>query len=286
MHELILWNNSMPVINGCDKLVAPEDFLHADRILDFHVLIYVVEGAIYVTEDDVDYDVEAGGLMFLKAGVHHYGKYKISRGTRWHFVHFYLDSPMEHPETVSTGIAVKEYHLISDSMPLPKQLFQLQGTDIEQQIFSLTEAAHSADAGQLWAQNARLFALLSDIGFYNQTINASTRSDSRFRSVRICNFLKEHMKEPFRAENLEAHFYLSYKHMAAVFKKEQGITMQAYHNMLRMEQACRLLQTTLLSIGEIAEKLGFSDLLYFSRCFHKYSGMSPSAYRKAVLSHY
>ena len=75
MHELILWNNSMPVINGCDKLVAPEDFLHADRILDFHVLIYVVDGAIYVTEDDVDYDVEAGGLMFLKAGVHHYGKY-------------------------------------------------------------------------------------------------------------------------------------------------------------------------------------------------------------------
>ena len=68
--------------------------------------------------------------------------------------------------------------------------------------------------------------------------------------------------------------------MAHLFKKEKGVTMQQYHNSVRMDEACRLLCSTLMSIGEIADKLGFSDVLYFSRCFHTYTGKSPSAYRK------
>lgn len=33
--------------------------------------------------------------------------------------------------------------------------------------------------------------------------------------------------------------------------------MQQYHNSVRMDEACRLLCSTLMSIGEIADKLGF-----------------------------
>ena len=68
--------------------------------------------------------------------------------------------------------------------------------------------------------------------------------------------------------------------MSQLFKKEKGVTMQQYHNSVRMDEACRLLCSTLMSIGEIADKLGFSDVLYFSRCFRNYTGKSPSAYRK------
>ena len=68
--------------------------------------------------------------------------------------------------------------------------------------------------------------------------------------------------------------------MAAVFKKEKGMTMQQYHNAMRMEEACRLLCSTLMRVGDIADRLGFTDMLYFSRCFHNYTGKSPSRYRK------
>lgn len=56
--------------------------------------------------------------------------------------------------------------------------------------------------------------------------------------------------------------------------------MQQYHNTVRMEEACRLLCSTLMSISETADRLGFSDALYFSRCFRSFTGKSPSEYRK------
>ena len=58
---------------------------------------------------------------------------------------------------------------------------------------------------------------------------------------------------------------MSYKRMAAVFRQEQGRTMQQYHTERRMMRASYLLRSTLVPIGEIAERIGFDDPLYFSR---------------------
>ena len=64
------------------------------------------------------------------------------------------------------------------------------------------------------------------------------------------------------------------------------MSMGQYHNNLRIKKACMLLQSTLLSVGEIANRLGFSDVLYFSKKFHVYSGLSPSDYRKQAQMRY
>lgn len=91
MNEIMLDNSCLPVMSVCDLCAAPEDFYHADRTVDFHVMIYVVEGVVYVTEGDVDYEIHAGEMLFLKSGIRHRGKRAIERGTRWYFIHFYLE---------------------------------------------------------------------------------------------------------------------------------------------------------------------------------------------------
>jgi AraC-like DNA-binding protein len=50
----------------------------------------------------------------------------------------------------------------------------------------------------------------------------------------------------------------------------------------RIEQASFMLQESSLTIGEIAETLGYQDIFYFSRQFKKLTGHSPSAHRAAV----
>ena len=120
-----------------------------------------------------------------------------------------------------------------------------------------------------------MFLLLSSLA-----VSTHGFSNNLTLSDRICRYLSDNIGVPFSSENIEKRFYLSYKYMAHLFKKEKGVTMQQYHNSVRMDEACRLLCSTLMSIGEIADKLGFSDVLYFSRCFRNYTGKSPSAYRK------
>ncbi len=274
MNEILLSSSSMPVLCGCDFLAAAEPFFHADRIADFHVLIFVTEGTIYVTEDDTDYAVGAGELLFLRSGVHHYGKTQIPRGTKWYYVHF-LCAQQEHPRFYPDSAPAPQYTMLANSLYLPKHITGLSGSETEREISELIRYFHSDDPLKQWYLNQRLFSLISRIALAEFALpQPQTLSD------RICTYLTENICRPFSADMISKEFYLSYKHLAAVFKKEKGMTMQQYHTSLRMNEAKRLLRSTLLPVGEIASQLGYQDMLYFSRCFRSTNGYSPSEYRR------
>lgn len=57
-------------------------------------------------------------------------------------------------------------------------------------------------------------------------------------------------------------------------------------NAARMKRACHLLRSTLMSVVETADALGFSDMLYFSKKFRAYTGVSPTDYRKQIQKKY
>lgn len=283
MNEIIFTNTVMPIVSSCDYLAAAEPFLHADRITDFHVMIYVTDGCIQVTEDNIDHAIHPGELFFLKSGVRHFGRTQINRGTRWYYVHFYLvensPAPIGAPDRTNYTTGPTR-HLTENALSLlqtrlPKHLIGLEHSELEAKIISFMESYHTIDTLQQWDLHQRFFQLLSDIAHYD-----GTRQYPLSLADRIAEYLAKHYTEPFSANMLEQVFFLSYKHMAAVFKKEKQLTMQQYHTQMRMNTACKLLRSTLLSIGEISLMVGYSDMLYFSRCFHASVGMSPTEYRR------
>lgn len=281
MNEILLNNTSLPILCSCDLYAAAEPFYHADRTLPFHVLIYVAEGAIYVTEEDVDYAINPGELLFLKSGVHHFGRKEIPKGTRWYFMHFYFAEQPDLPAFAPDNSPITQNIPLGYTAALPKKLTGLTDSDIEKAIAGFTEYFHSDDTMKKWLVNTRFHALLGKIAFYEKFhVPSPTLSD------KICAYLNLHFREPYSAEALECVFFLSYKHLAATFRKEKHMTMQQYHTTLRMNEACRLLKSTLLPIGEISEQIGFTDMLYFSRRFHAFAGMSPTEYRKSAPDYY
>ena len=282
MNELVVTTTEMPIVCGCDHLTASEPFYHADRTLDFNVLIYVAEGVIYVTEDGVDHEVGAGELLFLKSGLRHCGKQEIPRGTKWYFAHFYLCEPQrEHSAFQADAAPLGIHEPLGFSAVVPKKLSNLNGGTIEQEICRLAEYCNSDDPLKRMKINGMLHALLIDIALskYNEERRETL-------SEKICAWLNEHCTEPCSAEKLERAFFLSYKRMAAVFRQERGETMQQYHTRRRMSRACYLLRTTLAPIGEIAASLGYDDPLYFSRCFRAFTGEAPRVYRSSAGKNY
>ncbi|MBQ3700950.1 MAG: helix-turn-helix domain-containing protein [Prevotella sp.] len=68
---------------------------------------------------------------------------------------------------------------------------------------------------------------------------------------------------------------------SAFYKKVKGLTGFAPIDLIkefRLSHATELLQTTNLSIAEIAFRSGFADSSYFGKCFRKRYGMSPREY--------
>ncbi len=67
-------------------------------------------------------------------------------------------------------------------------------------------------------------------------------------------------------------------HLCKIFRSELNISPLEYLNQKRLEYAGKLLQSSSMTIAEIAFESGFASPNYFSRIFKKKNGVTPSAF--------
>lgn len=97
---------------------------------------------------------------------------------------------------------------------------------------------------------------------------------------RVRHYIRYHVDEELRTDQLAALVYLSQTYLSYIFKKETGMTISRYIRQCRMEKAKELLTQTDMKIVQVCEKVGFSNVSYFCQSFREYAGMSPERYRK------
>ncbi|MDG5790100.1 AraC family transcriptional regulator [Evansella sp. AB-P1] len=79
---------------------------------------------------------------------------------------------------------------------------------------------------------------------------------------------------------ISEHFGIKAKYLSKLFKKEFGIKYVDFLIDLRIIAAKELLTNTNMSLQIIAEKVGYSSAISFSRTFKKVVGISPGEYRE------
>lgn len=101
---------------------------------------------------------------------------------------------------------------------------------------------------------------------------------------RCIELMHERLSEGISLEEMAAEVRLSVCHFARMFKQSVGVPPRVYLTRLRVEKACELLETTDLSVLEIALEVGYSSNQVLARVFLKYQNMSPTDYRRLVRS--
>ncbi len=67
-------------------------------------------------------------------------------------------------------------------------------------------------------------------------------------------------------------------YFCALFRKNFEMTFSNYLTDYRLGAAMTDYRNSPLRLSEIAEQVGFGDYCYFSRCFHRKTGVSPTEY--------
>jgi transcriptional regulator GlxA family with amidase domain len=98
---------------------------------------------------------------------------------------------------------------------------------------------------------------------------------------RTIAYMKEHLDQPMQAAVLASRANVSLSHYFALFKRQTGCTPIDFFIHLRMERAREMLETTGLTVKEVAAALGYDDPFYFSRVFKSINGLAPTDYRHA-----
>ncbi|MFX3631571.1 MAG: AraC family transcriptional regulator [Candidatus Pristimantibacillus sp.] len=90
---------------------------------------------------------------------------------------------------------------------------------------------------------------------------------------------------PISIEKLATSLGYHRTHFTKVFKQLTSLSPQQYINQVRMKRARELLNTN-ISIEQVGNSCGFSDPLYFSKQFKKWTGTSPTQYRVELKRSY
>ncbi|ANE45776.1 AraC family transcriptional regulator [Paenibacillus swuensis] len=96
----------------------------------------------------------------------------------------------------------------------------------------------------------------------------------------IVDDLRERLQDNVTLRDVAKEYSFSPNYLGQLFKVETGKHFSEYLIALRLEKACELLIDTNLKIYEVADRVGYRYLPYFSRQFKEAYGMTPLEYRR------
>lgn len=112
----------------------------------------------------------------------------------------------------------------------------------------------------------------------------SMQSKSIYASEDVIENVKTYVKRNYfndlNLEFISSLFYMNRSYLSHLFKKKAGESFIDYVNIIRTEEAKRLLKTSDKKMYQIAKAVGYDNVKYFFRIFKKITGITPEQYRK------
>lgn len=100
----------------------------------------------------------------------------------------------------------------------------------------------------------------------------------------ICKVVLDRTDTEVSVRTIADQLFLNQSYLSTVYKEKTGITLVEYMIMVKMERAKVLLHNSNIKNYEVADILGYKDAEYFSKVFKKYTGKTPSEYKRTVLN--
>jgi len=154
------------------------------------------------------------------------------------------------------GIAVKHVDLGEVELerePDPEQLEAVRAS-LEAEGFELVDSREAATIARIKAAIVKL-------------VHHSEESGGRVK-------LGAHLSDALNKE---------YSGLTALFSEVEGITIEQYFLLQRLERVKELIKYGELTMSEIADRTGFSSVAHLSTQFKKLTGMTPSAFKAMGL---
>lgn len=100
----------------------------------------------------------------------------------------------------------------------------------------------------------------------------------------ICSKLTANLYKNITIEEICGGITYSRAYISRIFKENTGYTVSGYYTMLKISEAKRLIAETDYNFSQISYILMYDNPHYFSAVFKKQTGLSPSEYKRKIMS--
>lgn len=161
----------------------------------------------------------------------------------------------------------------------PPTIIQTKPNDsFEREMLQLVDDIHTHNIEQPYSIALRVLTLLSKLVETTKIQDNPVTSNVAIRQAHL--YIAHHLGEVVDFEALAKRVGMGYSMFRKKFLAYTKLAPLEYQLALRARRAANLLANSETPISQIAKETGFQSPAYFSRFFHKRTGLSPVQYRK------
>ena len=97
---------------------------------------------------------------------------------------------------------------------------------------------------------------------------------------KCCDYIELSLDRRIRTSDMAALVGYTEYYLTEKFRRETGKAISTYIRDARIARAKVILESTQLSVAEVADRLAFNTPNYFIQCFRSVTGCTPAQYRK------
>ena len=228
-----------------------------------YILYYIVNGNGTITVNDIEYRLSKGQSFI----VFPFSKMKIRSSEKNPWSYRWVEFCGTEPAFLISQTSFTKKKPVVGKIDLP---------DFEK-FFTLQES----NLTELYAVYRTVCRLMYMLTYYIELF--PKKNDEH---ISYAHMARSYIDKKFHNSNLTVkqvadHVKIDRTYLYRLFKEETGLSIIDYINSRKISRAESLLMNKNLSIKEVAETVGFSDQMYFSKVFKKFKGMSPSEFKKS-----
>lgn len=229
-----------------------------------HYLIhYIIDGKGTYTQKDCIFHLQAGDCFLVYPNRE--CVYQADREDPWEYSWVGFSGADAEPIICAAGF--------SPEQPILRQL--QNGEALDRQIHHIYNARGNTLSNSV-EMSGRLYTAL---GYLLKNTGPHTAENSYNDYVTTAiDYMQSHYSYPISIQEVANYVGVSRSHLFRAFQQCIGQSPKEYLTSIRLEEACRMLDETNLSVTVIANSLGFDNSLYFSKVFKKAIGCAPTEY--------
>ncbi len=254
---------------------------------DFWELVYVDKGQVHEVAESVTYELMQGQMIFHKPNEFHNLLANGIVAPNVVIVSFVSQSPaMSFFENKVMYATQQQRNLLSRIIHEARQAFSCPlGDPLVPQL----TCDDAAPFGSQQMVGLLLEQLLIDIVRSTEPMTERPRVASSVKqradnemTDRVIRYMEEHLCENLSFTTICVFSAQSATNLKTVFKSVTGMGVMEYYRYLKIERAKQLLREGCGNITQIADRLGYASVHYFSRHFKQATGMTPREYTQSV----
>ena len=253
----------------CGNEICEDGFSYGPEVRSEYLIHFVLKGNGFLKKGNKIYRVNEGDCFLIVPG--EVTTYWCEELPSWSFCWVAFN-----------GKNVTKYlNAIKLSAEEPvKHIGNVIAEQVKNKILSLSCVPSFKGASRTW-RLSYLYGILSLIELANAEDEKKT-AESEMHVKKALLYIKYNYNHKMNVNDIADALRLNRSYFSRIFKQYTKIQPSEYITQFRIKKSMELMNTTDMTVSEIAKSVGIEESHYFSRMFKKHTGVSPTKYKEEL----